>query len=154
MSQPVTHVYEVYIRTTPEKLWNAITDRAIQKQYMFGAELEPIPFEPGNPMRYRKPDGTLMLDGELLEIEPGRKLVQSWRGMQHPNDPASRVTWEITPLGEVCKLAIVHEHPDASAPTVEGTQEGWPIVLSGLKTLLETGAVLEITWPEEATASA
>jgi uncharacterized protein YndB with AHSA1/START domain len=154
MSQPVTHVYEVYIRTTPEKLWDAITNGAVTKQYLFGAELEPGAMNPGRSMRYHGPDGRQMLDGELLEVEPQRKLVQSWRGMVHPDDPISRVTWEITPLGESCKLAVIHEHPDETAETVKGTQEGWPIVLSSLKTLLETGKPLEITWPEEAATPA
>ena len=154
MSDPVTHVYEVYIRTTPEKLWNALIDGAITKQYIFGGALEAGPLEPGKPMRYRREDGTLMLDGEVLEIEPQRKIVQTWRGMPNPDDPLSRVTWEITPLGDVCKLAVTHEHPDASAKTVSGTAEGWPIVLSGLKTLLETGAPLVTTWPEDAVAEA
>lgn len=154
MSQPVTHVYEVYIRTTPEKLWDALTNPATTKQYLFGGVLEDSQLTPGSPMRYHREDGTLMLDGEVVEVEPRRKIVQTWRGMQNPDDPASRVTWEITPLGDACKLAVTHDHPDASTETAKGTQEGWPIVLSALKTLLETGAPLEITWPEEAAATA
>ncbi len=153
MSEPVTHVYEVYIRTTPEKLWEAITDGAITRQYLFGAALEPGSLEPGKRMRYRLEDGTLMLDGEVLELERHRKIVQTWRGMPNADDPLSRVTWEITPLGDVCKLAVIHEHSDACTKTAKGTQEGWPIVLSGLKTLLETGAPLAVAWRAEAAAS-
>ena len=142
MSEPVTHVYEVYIRTAPEKLWDAITNGALTKQYLFGLTLNEGPLRVGSPMVYRADDGNMLLDGEVVEIEPGRKLVSTWKGMQHPDDAHSRVTWEITPLGEACKLAVIHEHPDASSATAKGTQEGWPIVLSGLKTLLETGHAL------------
>jgi uncharacterized protein YndB with AHSA1/START domain len=152
--EPVTHVYEVSIRTTPEKLWDAITDGAMTKQYLFGGTLEPGPLERGKPMRYRLDDGTLLADGEVLELEPQRKIVQTWRGTPNADDPLSRVTWEITPLGDVCKLVVVHEHPDAGTKTAKSTQEGWPIVLSRLKTLLETGAPLVVEWHDDVPASA
>jgi uncharacterized protein YndB with AHSA1/START domain len=154
VSQAVTHIYEVYIRTTPEKLWEAITDGAMTKQYLFGGTLEPGQLECGKPMRYRLDDGTLLADGEVLELEPQRKIVQTWRGTPNADDPLSRVTWEITPLGDVCKLAVIHEHPDANAKSARGTQTGWPIVLSGLKTLLETGVPLVIGRRGEVRASA
>jgi uncharacterized protein YndB with AHSA1/START domain len=154
VNQPVTHVYEVYIRTTPEKLWEAITDGMMTKQYLFGGALEPGTLERGKPMRYRLDDGTVLADGEVLELEPQRKIVQTWRGTPNADDPPSRVTWEITPLGNVCKLAVIHEHPDANTKSARGTQAGWPIVLSGLKTLLETGTPLVIGRNDDVPASA
>jgi uncharacterized protein YndB with AHSA1/START domain len=154
VNQPVTHIYEVYIRTTPEKLWEALTDGAMTKQYLFGGTLEPGPLERGKPMRYRLDDGTLLADGEVIELEPRRKIVQTWRGMPNADDPLSRVTWEITPLGEWCKLAVIHEHPDASTKSAKGTQDGWPIVLAGLKTLLETGVPFVTEQHDDVLASA
>jgi uncharacterized protein YndB with AHSA1/START domain len=147
MSEPARHVYEVYIRTTPEKLWEAITTGAVTQQYMFGAILQESALAPGGTMTYTGADGTPMIHGNVIEADRPRKLVHTWNGDPHPDEPASRVSWEITPLGDACKLTVVHEHPDAESKTSKGTQEGWPIVLSVLKTLLETGTPLQITWP-------
>jgi len=122
------------------------------KQYL--GELESRPLALGAPMRYRHDDGRPMIEGQVLEIEPERKLVHSFRDAPNPDDPVSRVTWEITQLGDACKLTVLHEHPDANAGGVKDTQRGWPIVLSGLKTLVETGVELDITWPKEAAAAA
>lgn len=156
MSQPARHVYQVYIRTTPEKLWRAITDGAMTKQYFFGAVLQNGDrLAVGAPMTYIDGDGDVMTDGIVLELDPPRKLVQSWVGgscSEGEPDAASRVTWEITPFGEACKLTVVHEHADENTETAKGTVNGWPIVLSGLKTLVETGTPLAIAIPEHATA--
>ena len=156
MNLPVRHVYEVYIRTTPEKLWQALTDGALTKQYFYGGTLEGGPLAVGSPMTYRDAEGDVMTGGEVLEIEAPRRLVQTWRATWQgaAADPDSRVTYEITPLGASCKLSVTHEHASADGETAKSTVGGWPVVLSGLKTLLETGAPLEIAWPEEvATAS-
>ncbi|MGZ3528566.1 MAG: SRPBCC family protein [Vulcanimicrobiaceae bacterium] len=156
MSQIVKRAYEVYIRTTPEKLWDAITNGDVTKQYFFDGKIERSPRAPGDPMRYLDEDGNVMLDCTVIEIDPPRKLVHTFNGRYSPEedrDPESRVTYEITPLGDVCKLALTHEHFNGESKVVEGTNRGWQIILSGLKTLLETGKPLQIEWPQEAPAS-
>jgi len=148
MTDPSHQVYELYIRTTPERLWRAITDGAETPHYFFGTELQPAPREPGEPMRYVR-DGRTVLDCRVIEADPPRRLVHSFVAThQDDADPESRVTWEIVPLGEVCRLTLVHEHYAGDTETSRGTIEGWPIVLNGLKTYLETGNELVITWPE------
>jgi uncharacterized protein YndB with AHSA1/START domain len=153
MSQPARNLYEVYICTTPEKLWDAITNGALTQQYFYGGILNDGPLSPGSPMTYRDGEGAVLTDGKVLEIDPPRKLVQTWSAAWMPageRDPDSKITWEITQLGDACKLAITHEHPDGETETAKSTTEGWPIILSGLKTLVETGKRLEIKFPEEA----
>ncbi|MEA2663565.1 MAG: hypothetical protein QOI11_509 [Candidatus Eremiobacteraeota bacterium] len=152
MNLPFRQVYEVYIRTTPEKLWQALTDGALTKQYFFGGTLNGGPLAAGSPMTYLDGEGNALTGGEVLEIEAPRRLVQTWRATWQGDerDPDSRVTYEITPLGASCKLSVTHEHVSAEGETAKGTAGGWPIVLSGLKTLLETGTPLEIAMPEEA----
>ncbi len=155
MTFPVRHVYEVYIRTTPEKLWQALTDGALTKQYFYGGTLNDGPLAVGSPMSYRDDEGAEMTGGEVLEIDAPHRLVQTWRATWQgaPRDPDSRVTYEITPLGASCKLSVTHEHVSAEGETAKSTAGGWPVVLSGLKTLLETGTPLVIEMPEEATAT-
>jgi uncharacterized protein YndB with AHSA1/START domain len=145
-------VYEVYIRTTPERLWQAITDPEMTKQYFYGSAIQ-TNLQPGTPLNRVRPDGSRMLEGEVLEVDPPRKLVHTFI-FKEPNpadqDPPSKVTWEITALGEVCKLTLTHEHYRGKSVTYQGTLTGWNPVLSGLKTLLETGKPLQIACPEEA----
>jgi uncharacterized protein YndB with AHSA1/START domain len=147
-------IYEIYIRTTPEKLWQAITDPQMTKQYFYGSAIE-TSLRPGTPLHRVRDDGSNMLEGEVIEVDPPRKLVHTFI-VKEPNpadqDPPSKVTWEITPMGEVCKLTLTHEHYRGESVTYKGTLTGWNPVLSGLKTLLETGKPLNIAWPEEANA--
>jgi uncharacterized protein YndB with AHSA1/START domain len=136
-------VFEIYIRTTPERLWEAITDPAIRAKYHFGAAVE-SEWTPGSPYSLNHPgaDGPLA-DGENLVVDPPRRLVQTMN--VHWSDDAeaqgtSRVTWEIEPVGDSCRLAVIHDHlRDDAPPELYG---GWPMILSGLKTWLETGETL------------
>jgi uncharacterized protein YndB with AHSA1/START domain len=152
MNQTVRQVYEVYIRTTPEKLWQAITDPEMTKQYFYGTAIDSS-LRPGTPLNRLHPDGSAMLEGEVIEVVPLRKLVHTFIHRE-PNpadqDPPSKVTCEIEPLDEVCKLTLTHEHYRGESVTYKGTLTGWNPVLSGLKTLLETGKPLVIPWPQEA----
>lgn len=146
MKQTVRQVYEVYIRTTPEKLWQAITDPGMTKQYFYDSAIASS-LQPGTPLHRLRDDGSHLLEGEVIEVDPPRKLVHTFV-YQEPSpadqDPPSRVTWEITPMGEVCKLTLTHEHYRGESVTYKGTLTGWNPVLSGLKTLLETGKPLNI----------
>lgn len=149
------HVFEVYIKATPERLWQAITDPAQTRIYYFGSLIE-SDFQVGSPLRYRQPDGSVDIDGEVLEIDPPRKLVHSFTTRwEASEDPPTTVTWEITPVGsETCRLAVTHGGFPSENATYESVRGGWPMILSGLKTLVETGEPLKIEAPTAAEATA
>jgi len=133
-------VFEIYIKTTPELLWQAITDPKMRARYSFGVEVH-SDWTPGSRYLASVPGaGFEITEGENLEVDRPRRLVQSFRALWSEEVKAagfSRVTWEITPVGDSCRLVVVHDRLPADArPELYG---GWPMVLSGLKTLLETG---------------
>jgi uncharacterized protein YndB with AHSA1/START domain/DNA-binding transcriptional ArsR family regulator len=134
-------VFEIYIKTTPERLWKAITDTEMRRKYTFGAVVTSA-WTPGS--RYEGLGmGTPIFEGENLEVDPPRRLVQSFRalwGEDVKREGTSRVTWEIEAVGDSCRLLVTHDQlrEDANAQLFGG----WPMVLSGLKTLLETGELL------------
>jgi uncharacterized protein YndB with AHSA1/START domain/DNA-binding transcriptional ArsR family regulator len=141
-----TKVFEIYIRTTPERLWHAITDPDVRRRFHFGSSLT-SDWTPGSAfaLTHDGVDGPLV-DGTNLVVEPPRRLVQSFHA--HWDDEAesagtSRVTWEIEPVGDSCRLTLVHDELADDVP--EAIHGGWPMVLSGLKTWLETGT--ELTTP-------
>jgi uncharacterized protein YndB with AHSA1/START domain len=145
MNQP-KHVYEVYIRTTPEKLWQAITRPEMTRQFFYGNDVE-SDWKVGSSVRHKSPDGKPNLDGKVLEVVPQRKLVTTFSAVHDAacaKDRPSRVTWEIEPRGEVCKLTLTHDDFDGITETYQQVGRGWNPVLSGLKTLLETGKPLVI----------
>src|SRR5215469_940395 len=136
-------VFEIYIRTTPERLWEAITDPAIRQKYHFGASVE-SDWAVGSPYRLGHPaaDRPLM-EGENLVVDPPRRLVQTMRALWGPaaeQAGTSRVTWEIEPVGDSCLLTVIHDQLAQDAPSE--LYGGWPMILSGLKTWLETGETL------------
>jgi len=143
LEEQMEHVFEIYIRTTPERLWEAITDPAIRAKYHFGMSVE-SDWTEGSGYRLAHPAAERsIVEGENLEVDPPRKLVQSMRALWGPDAEAagtSRVTWEIEPVGDSCRLTVVHDQLPPDVPSeVYG---GWPMVLSGLKTWLETGETL------------
>jgi uncharacterized protein YndB with AHSA1/START domain len=138
------HVYEIYIRTTPQKLWQAITDPAFTKQYFFEQRVEST-WQKGASYEHRTADGTLRIVGEILEIDAPRRLVQTFAcpsKEETRGDRASRVTWLIEKVGEACKLTLTHDDFDGETATFKSVGKGWNPVLSGLKTLIETGKPL------------
>lgn len=146
MPEPLRQVYQVYIRTTPEKLWEAITNPAMTRQYFYETAVEST-WKPGAQLNRRRSDGSPVLEGEVLEIDPPRRLVHTFITAyenHEDRDPPSRVTWEIEQMGETCRLTLTHEHYAGETETYKGTLTGWNPVLSGLKTLLETGRPLQI----------
>lgn len=146
MSEKHSHVFEVYIRTTPEKVWQALTDGAITQHYNMGTQVSSS-WEKGAALSYATPNGFQMVAGEILDIEPGRKFVATFRPTWSPDMkdfPVSKVTWQIEQLGTVCKVTLTHDELVADEHTVEGLMTGWAQILSGLKTLLETGEPLVI----------
>jgi uncharacterized protein YndB with AHSA1/START domain/biotin operon repressor len=143
LEERMEKVFEIYIKTTPERLWEAITDSEMRSKYHFGTRVS-SDWTPGSRYEQRTPDGTRVLgEGENLEIDPPRKLVQSMRalwGEDVKSEGTSRVTWEIEPVGDSCRLTVTHDQlRDGANSQLYG---GWPMILSGLKTLLETGELL------------
>jgi uncharacterized protein YndB with AHSA1/START domain len=136
-------VFEIYIRTTPERLWEAITDPTIRAKYHFGAGVE-SDWTPRSRYTLNHPgsDGPLA-EGENLVVEAPRRLVQTMHTLWSEDaecEGTSRVTWEIEPVGDSCRLTVIHDQlSDTAPPELYG---GWPMILSGLKTWLETGQTL------------
>jgi uncharacterized protein YndB with AHSA1/START domain/DNA-binding transcriptional ArsR family regulator len=141
------HVFQVYIRTTPEALWQAISDPEVTQRYFHGSRVE-TDFRPGARIGYWL-DDELIVEGKVLAADPPRKLATTWSFRRNPDlrdDPPSRVTWEIEPVGgETCRLTLVHDDFPDKTRTFESVKSGWPIVLSSLKSLLETGAPLAVS---------
>jgi uncharacterized protein YndB with AHSA1/START domain len=143
LERPMEKVFEIYIHTTPERLWEAITDPEIRSKYNFGARVS-SEWTPGARLEMSAPKAAGLLgEGEVLEVDPPRRLVHTmvalW-GDDVKAEGASRVTWEIEPVGDSCHLTVTHDQLREGANTqIFG---GWPMILSGLKTWLETGELL------------
>jgi uncharacterized protein YndB with AHSA1/START domain len=147
LEKTMEKVYEIYIKTTPERLWQAITDPDLRRKYSFGIVVKSdwnagstyqglagvTPASPGMPI----------LEGENVEVDPPRRLVQTLRTLwsdEVKREGTSRVTWEIEQVQDSCRLTVTHDQlREGAHPEVYG---GWPMILSGLKTLLETGELL------------
>ncbi|QMU70974.1 metalloregulator ArsR/SmtB family transcription factor [Streptacidiphilus sp. P02-A3a] len=144
LESPVQKIYEIYIRTTPERLWEAITDSEIRSKYNFGARIT-SDWTPGSHYEMAAPGaaGGLLGEGEILESDPPRRLVQSMVALWSEDvkrEGTSRVTWEIEPVGDSCRLVVTHDQLREGAN--DELYGGWPMILSGLKTWLETGELL------------
>jgi uncharacterized protein YndB with AHSA1/START domain len=143
MEEEMEKVFEIYIRTTPERLWAAITDHDVRARFHFGNRIESDWAEgSGYALVHEGIPGNLV-EGENLEVDPPRLLVQSMRALWGPEAEAegtSRVTWEIEQVEDSCRLTVTHDQlREGASPELYG---GWPMILSGLKTWLETGEVL------------
>jgi uncharacterized protein YndB with AHSA1/START domain len=140
-------VFEIYIKTTPERLWQAITDPELRRKYSFGVGVH-SDWKAGSAYQAKAGATTIgpnrtIAEGENLEVDPPRRLVQSYRALWSDDvkrEGTSRVTWEIEQIRDSCRLTVVHEQlRDGANAELYG---GWPMILSGLKTLLETGELL------------
>jgi uncharacterized protein YndB with AHSA1/START domain/biotin operon repressor len=143
LEETMEKIFEIYIKTTPERLWEAITDTEMRSKYNFGAQIS-SDWAPGSHYEQRTPNGTHLLgEGENLEVDPPRRLVQSMTALWSEDvkrEGTSRVTWEIEPVGDSCRLTVTHDQLREGAH--DELYSGWPMILSGLKTLLETGELL------------
>jgi uncharacterized protein YndB with AHSA1/START domain len=139
----VEKVFEIYIKTTPERLWEAITDSEMRRRYWFGVGVN-TDWTPGSRYEGRHPmNPSVIHDGENLEVDRPHRLVQSFNALWSDDARAqgtSRVTWEIEPVGDSCRLTVIHDQLREDAR--EEIYGGWMMILSGLKTLLETGGSL------------
>ena len=143
LEQTMEKIFEIYIKTTPERLWQAITDPEMRAKYTFGLGVH-TDWMPGS--HYEGIPGQLdtpIIEGENLEVDPPRRLVQSFRALwsdEVKSEGTSRVTWEIEQIQDSCCLTVTHDQLREGANNE--LYGGWPMILSGLKTLLETGETL------------
>jgi uncharacterized protein YndB with AHSA1/START domain len=136
-------VFEIYIKTTPERLWEAITSEEMRARYSFGVGTA-SDWTTGSEYRASVPGVIEIASGENLEVDPPRRLVQSFNALwseEVQKEGTSRVTWEIEPVGTSCRLRVTHDQLGEDANNE--LYGGWPMILSGLKTLLETGEDLD-----------
>ena len=146
MDQKPDHVYEVYIRTTPERLWQALVDGELTRQYYYNSRVE-SDWQQGSHYLYRSPDGGVLIDGDVIEADPPRRLVTTFRALWSQGAAEAvptTVTFEISPVGAACKLTLIHAGLEPASPLTSGINTGWTQILSSLKTLLETGEPLVI----------
>jgi uncharacterized protein YndB with AHSA1/START domain len=141
--QAMEKVFEIYIKTRPERLWDAITDSEMRQKYTFGVGVS-SEWTAGSPYQGIHPaGGSPLMEGVNLEVDPPHRLVQSFNALWSEDvqrETTSRVAWEIEPVGDSCRLTVTHDELSENAsPEIYG---GWPMILSGLKTLLETGETL------------
>ena len=146
MTAQTTQVYSVFIKASPQQVWDAITKPEFTRKYFYGSVIEST-YEPGASYRgFSSDHSQAYMDGEVVEAVAPTRLVTTWRALWAPElaeEPFSRVTWEITPAdGGVTQLTVVHDELEQSPKTAESVAGGWSFVLSGMKTLLETGEPL------------
>ena len=142
-------VYVAFIRTTPEKLWKALTDPQFIRQYWFDTTVE-CEWKKGSPWKMSRPDGTLTDSGEILDIDPPRRMVIRWLNEWKPELKAegySRCTIELEPVDNAVKLTITHEIDRANSKFIPAVSAGWPRIISNLKSMLETGEVAITSHP-------
>ncbi|HEY8830712.1 MAG TPA: metalloregulator ArsR/SmtB family transcription factor [Candidatus Limnocylindria bacterium] len=143
MEADMEKIFEIYIKTTPERLWEAITDSEMRSKYNFGVRIV-SDWTPGSRYETHHPSRPAILgEGKNIELDPPRRLVQTMKALWSDDvksEGTSRVTWEIEPVGDSCHLTVTHDQlRDGANDELYG---GWPMILSGLKTLLETGELL------------
>ena len=147
-------VYVTYIRTTPEKLWDALTKPEFTRAY-WCETWQDSAWEAGSPWRIMIPDGRVADSGEVVEVDRPRRLVLSWRNEFRPElkqEGYSRAAFDLEPVGETVKLTVTHEMDRDGSKFIGAVSNGWPHILASLKSLLETGKPLAETtrWPAEA----
>jgi uncharacterized protein YndB with AHSA1/START domain len=144
--KPAT-IYTIYIASTPDKVWEALTSAEFSRQYFFGNTVE-IEQKLGGSYIVRQPDGALHISGEVVECDPPRKLTftfnVNWPGLIEKLGP-TLVSYEIEPAGDAVRLTMTESHDrPLSDDILEGGRQGWPAILSSLKSLLETGQPLQV----------
>lgn len=141
-----TQVYQVFIKATPEQIWEAITNPDFTEKYFHGSRVKST-FEVGSAYGgWSGDESQQLVDGEVLEADPPRRLSTTWRALWDPSlaeEAHGRVTWEIEAQdGGFTQLTVVHDQLEESLKTAESVAGGWSFILSGLKTYLETGKPL------------
>jgi uncharacterized protein YndB with AHSA1/START domain len=145
-------VYVTYIRTTPKKLWQALTEPEFTKKY-WCASWQECSWKQGASWKIMIPDGRVTDSGEVVEIQPEKRLVLKWRNefrLELRAEGYSQLTYELQKMGESVKLTVIHEMDKPGSKLIAAVSDGWPHILASLKSLLETGESLVETreWPE------
>ncbi len=139
-----TFVYVTFIRTTPERLWSALTEPDFMEEYWFGVHFE-TEWKPGAAWKMLYPDGRVTDAGEIVEFDPPKRIVLKWRHELRPELKAegfARCTIELEPVSDAVKLTITHTMDRAESKLIQAVSGGWPRILSNLKSLLETGEIV------------
>jgi len=143
----VQYGYEIYIGAPIEKVWQGLTDADFTRQYVYGTRLQSS-LKKGSTYAFVGDGDFKVVDGKIIEVEPNRRLAMTWRAHWDANvskDPESRVTYELYNAGaNATKLRVLHDQFENETATYKGSAEGWPLMLSSLKTLLESGKPLEL----------
>lgn len=140
-------VYVIYIRSTAEKVWRALLEPEFTRQYFFGMVVE-TDWKTGSPWQAVGSDGEVKDRGEIIEVAPPNRLVLNWRNEARPEmkaEGSSRMSYELEQQGEMVKLTLLHEIDRPESKLIRAVSNGWPMILSSLKSLLETGESLEET---------
>ena len=138
-------VYVTYIETTPEKLWQALTDGDFTERYWFGIRLR-SEWKPGSTFEMVRTDGTVSDAGKVIEFDPPRRLAYTFVNLseEYRDERPARATFVLEPYGNLVRLTLTHEGFDEGGKMLQGISRGWPAILSGLKSLLERGQPLAI----------
>ena len=140
-------IYVSYIETTPEKLWEALTDGDFTERYWFGHRVA-SDWTPGSRYSFTK-QGATTIEGNVLSLDPPKRLVYTWNpcSPETKGERVSRVTFDLEPRGKVIKLTVTHDNLDPAGVMLRNISGGWPMVLASLKSLLETGHALMLDPP-------
>lgn len=144
MNTRPAHVYQVFIKSSPEKSWQALVDSSITPNYYMGMRLVGD-MTPGSPIQYVNPAGVSLLEGEVLEADAPNRLVTTFKPIWDEEAlamPLTKVTYQLEAEGELTKVTLTHEGLDTPFEIPSGIKQGWARILSGLKTLLETGSAM------------
>jgi uncharacterized protein YndB with AHSA1/START domain len=145
--QKLEYTYEIYIGAPVAQVWRGLVDGEMTRQYVYGTRLD-TELRPGAPYAYLGEADFKVVDGEIVEVDPERTLVMTWRAHWDASvseDRASRVRYEISPAGaSATKLKVIHNDFDRETATYKSSTEGWPLMLSSLKTLIECGKGLAV----------
>ncbi|HXR55840.1 MAG TPA: SRPBCC family protein [Casimicrobiaceae bacterium] len=136
-------VYVTYIRTTPERLWSALTTPEFMRQYWFGMHID-TDWKPGSPWRLAFQDGRTADEGKVVDVDPPKRLALEWRNQWNPELTAegyARCTMELEPVDGAVKLTVTHSIARPGSKLIAAVSGGWPKILSNLKSLLETGQI-------------
>jgi len=139
--EPIKHVYQTYIKTTPDRLWSAITDGDQTNRYYYGTAVK-SDWEQGSPLVYTYPDGRVAANGKVLAVDPRKSVTMEFNAVWDEAiaaEPPVRMTWAIEPMGETCRLTVTTEDIVPGSATAGQFEGGVVFIVSGLKSLLETG---------------
>ena len=144
MAKTLAYTYDIYIGAPIDRVWNGLIDGDITKKYVYGTRFDGK-LKKGAAYAYVGDGDFKVVDGEILDVEPGKRLVMTWKAHWDDSvakDPPSRVTYELSQTGSSTKLRVVHDDFETQTETYAGSVEGWPLMFSSLKSILETGKPL------------